>query len=76
MAGRGKGTLYVGERTFWTAPRWTVYPMNGTVRVRHPYEYATSGGGDLVITLGKSPGEADLESVSLVPPGTPDKVYR
>jgi hypothetical protein len=29
-----------------------------------------------VITLGKSPGEAVLESISLVPPGTPENVYR
>jgi hypothetical protein len=76
VVGRGQGTLYVGERTFWTPPRWKVYPMNGAVRIRHPYEFATSGGGDLVITLGKSPGEAVLESISLVPPGTPENVYR
>jgi hypothetical protein len=77
VTGRGRGTLYVGERTFWSAaPRWTAYPIGGAVRIRHPYEFATSGGGDLLVTIGKSVGEADIESIALVSPGEPDKVYR
>ena len=75
IAGRGRGTLYVGERSFWSdAPHWTAYAINGGFRLRHPYDYATSGGPDLVVTLGKSEGAAALDSVGLVPPGEPENV--
>jgi hypothetical protein len=77
ITGRGRGTLYVGERTFWSeAPRWSTYPMSGTLRIRHPYFFPESGGGDVVVTIGKSPGEAALDSVALVPPGEPEKVIQ
>jgi hypothetical protein len=77
VAGRGRGTLYVGERTFWSdAPRWSAYPMSGEVRVRHPYYYPESGGADITVTLGRAPGEADLTSVALVPPGDPENAIR
>jgi hypothetical protein len=77
VAGEGTGTLYVGERGFWSdSVRWTSYPMSGRFRLRHPYRYATSGGGDVSITLGRAAGSADLLSVSLVPPGEPDEVLR
>lgn len=77
IAGRGQGVLYVGERTFWSEqPRWAVYPVSGAFRVRHPYEYATSGGGDVLVTIGKSPGEIDLESLALVAPGEPANPVR
>jgi hypothetical protein len=73
IAGRGQGTLYVGERTFWSeAPRWSTYPMSGGFRIRHPYRFAESGGPDVVVTLGKSPGEAALDAVTLVPRGAPE----
>jgi hypothetical protein len=75
--GDGSGTLYVGERSFWSPVRWTTYPMSGRVRVRHPYSYATSGGGDILVTLGRAAGSADIDSVSLVPRGEPDgKVFK
>jgi hypothetical protein len=75
VQGTGSGHLYVGERSFWsTATRWATYPIAGPFRIRHPYEYATSGGGDLVITLGKAAGEARISRVLLVPPGEPDEV--
>jgi hypothetical protein len=75
IAGRGRGTLYVGERSFWSdAPRWASYPMNGALRVRHPFRYLESGGPDLLITLGKAQGEAAITRVSLVPPGEPEEV--
>jgi len=74
VRGRGRGTLYVGERSFWSEkPRWTPYPANGTFRLRHPYRYAESGGSDLLVTVGKGDGEARLESVALVAPGDPDE---
>jgi len=77
IAGEGTGTLYVGERGFWSdAVKWTSYPMAGRFRFRHPYSYASSGGPDLVVTLGRAAGSADLDSVRLVPPGEPDDVLR
>ena len=77
VAGRGRGTLYVGERSFWSgAPRWYSYPMGGSFRVRHPYEYARSGGADITVTVGRGGGEAQLESMALVPPGEPEDVLR
>jgi hypothetical protein len=76
--GDGSGTLYVGERSFWSpAVRWTTYPMSGRFHVRHPYTYPTSGGGDLVLTLGRAAGSADIDSVALVPRGEPEgKVFK
>jgi hypothetical protein len=75
ISGRGRGTLYVGERSFWSAaPRWTPYPINGSFHFRHPYDYPTSGGPDLVVSLGKSEGAAALDSVALVPPDEPENV--
>jgi hypothetical protein len=77
IAGRGRGTLYVGERAFSSeAPKWTAYPMNGAFRLRHPYEFARSGGPDLRVSLGREAGEADLEWVALVPRGEPESVIR
>ena len=77
MSGEGRGTLYVGERSFWSGePRWTAYPMAGRFRIRHPYTFATSGGPDLLVTLGRAAGQADVESVALVPPGERDDVIR
>ncbi len=75
--GEGNGVLYVGERSFWSpSVRWTTYPMSGRFHVRHPYSYATSGGPDLVITLGRASGAADIDSVALVPRGEPEGVIR
>jgi hypothetical protein len=73
--GRGSGTLYVGEASFWSpTPRWRAYPMDGAFRIVHRYEYATSGGGDLLVSLGKGGGEASLARVALLSPGDPDDV--
>ena len=76
--GEGSGVLYVGERSFWSpSVRWTTYPMAGRFHVRHPYTYATSGGGDLVVTLGRAAGSADIDSVALVPRSEPEgKVFK
>jgi hypothetical protein len=68
LIGSGAGTLYVGESTFWSAaPTWSAYPISGRFDLRHDYDFARSGGGDLLITLGRARGEADLEAVRLVP---------
>jgi len=76
IIGRGQGILYVGERTFWSEPRWSTYPMAGAFRVRHSYHFPESGGGDITVTLGRATGGADLELVGLVPPSDPDNPLR
>jgi hypothetical protein len=76
IAGRGQGVLYVGEKTFWSEPRWATYPVSGPFRLRHPYTYAESGGADLIVTIGKAPGQVDLESMALVAPGDPANPVR
>jgi hypothetical protein len=77
VVGQGSGVLYVGERSFWSpAVRWTTYPLSGRFHVRHPYAFTTSGGPDIVVTLGRAAGTADLESVALVPRGERDDVIR
>jgi hypothetical protein len=77
ISGRGQGVLYVGEKTFWSEqPRWATFPVSGVFRLRHPYYFPESGGPDLIVTIGKSPGEVDLESMALVPPGDPENPVR
>jgi hypothetical protein len=77
IAGRGQGVLYVGEKTFWSAqPRWAAYPVSGAFRLRHPYDYPRSGGPDVIVTIGKSPGDVALESIALVAPGDPANPVR
>jgi len=76
IAGRGRGPLYVGERTFWTDPRFATYPVSGSFLVRHPYQYASSGGGDLTVTVGRGGGEVEIDWVALVPPGDPVRPHR
>ena len=74
LVGHGKGTLYVGERSFWSgAPRWREYRVNGPFRLRHSYLFADSGGPDLLVTTGRGGGVVSLDSVALVPPGDPEK---
>jgi hypothetical protein len=73
--GRGPGTLAVGERTFWTAPRWHEHAVGESFRLRLPWSYAESGGGDIrIVARGGKPLE--LESADLVPPSTPEDVFR
>jgi hypothetical protein len=77
LRGRGEGLLYVGERSFWSpGTRWKTYPVSGRFALAHPYEYASSGGSDLTVTVGTGGGDVWLESVALVPPGEPDSVVR
>lgn len=74
LAGHGRGTLFVGERSFWSGPpRWREFAVSGPFRLRHAYLYADSGGADLVVTTGRGGGVVSLESVDLVAPGDPDK---
>ena len=76
VSGHGKGVLYVGERSFWSGKtRFSEYPMSGAFRIRHPYFYPDSGGGDLIVTTGRGDGIASIASVALVPPSDPDQVY-
>ncbi len=76
IAGRGRGTLVVGERTFWsTAPREASYPTDGDFKLRHRYYYPESGGDDVTIGL-RAAGSFELQSVALVSPGEPENVIR
>jgi len=75
VAGRGQGTLTVAEGGFWNpGPRMSPYGVSGAVRLRHPYFYPESGGGDLRVVL--KAGTVDIQSVSLVPPAEPENVIR
>jgi hypothetical protein len=75
IAGSGRGALDVSEGSFWNlAPRTVSQAVTGDFRVRHPYVYAESGGGDLRVTLRS--GSLDLRSIALVPPGEPENVIR
>jgi hypothetical protein len=65
--GRGHGTVYVGERSFWAPEtRWTTHVVSGTFRIEQPYFYPESGGGDILITIGRAPGEAEIRTVAFV----------
>jgi hypothetical protein len=74
IKGRGPGVFGVGEKTFWTAVRWDEHRVGGTFRLRVPWTYADSGGGD--IRIAPRSGEIELVSVALVPPGEPENVIR
>lgn len=77
VSGRGSGVLYVGERSFSNPKtRWKEYAMAGAFSLRHPYFFAESGGGDVVVTLGRDAGEALIDSVALVSPNEPENVIR
>jgi hypothetical protein len=68
VEGRGQGTLYVGERSFWSAAtRWSTHPVAGDFSIEHRYFYPESGGGDLVVTVGRAPGRAEIRAISLAP---------
>jgi hypothetical protein len=71
VSGRGRGPLYVGERSLWSDPRFKTYAVSGAFLVRHPYHYPESGGPDVLITTGLGDGEVDVDWVDLVPPGEP-----
>ena len=76
VVGRGQGTLAVEEASFWSpAPRIRERVVAGDFRSTLPYDYATSGGGDLRVSL-RSAGNVLLASIRLVPPTEPDNVIR
>jgi hypothetical protein len=75
VAGRGNGTLGLGEKSFWKAERWRERAVSGSFRVRLPYSFAESGAPDLVVAL-RAGGPLSIESVALVPPTEPENVLR
>ena len=76
VAGRGRGTLAVGEGGFWNpVPRTRAHPVAGDFRLRQAYHFPESGGADLRLTLSGG-GTIDLRTVALVPPGEPENVIR
>ena len=72
--GQGPGTLGVGETTFWTSGRWAEHRVGRAFRLRVPYTYPESGGGD--IRIAPVSGEIEITRVALVPPGEPENVIR
>jgi hypothetical protein len=75
IAGRGQGTLGVGESDFGKETRWRDRPVSGSFRLRLPYYFPDSGGPDLRISL-RSGGPIAIESIAVVPPSDPEKVLR
>ena len=75
IAGRGTGTLGLGESDFGKETRWRERAVSGSFRLRLPYYHPESGGPDLRVTL-RSGGPIAIESVALVPPAEPDDVLR
>jgi hypothetical protein len=75
VAGKGRGTVVIGERTFWTEPRWTVHPVDGTFRLRKPYYFPESGGPDVRVAL-SARGSVEVTKISLVNPKEPEDVVR
>jgi hypothetical protein len=75
VAGRGRGTLVVGESTFWAREaRLHERPVAGEFRIELPYHYPESGGGDLTLSVWS--GSVEVTSVRLVPPTEPENVIR
>jgi hypothetical protein len=75
IAGRGTGVLVVTEATFWSPePKVRERVVSGDFRLKLPYHYPESGGGDLRVSLRS--GSAEISSVSLVPPTEPENVIR
>jgi len=72
--GRGPGVVGVGEKTFWTAVRWDEHRVESRFRLRVPWSYAVSGGGD--IRIASRAGQIEIVRVALVPPGEPENVIR
>jgi hypothetical protein len=65
VVGRGHGTLYVGERSFGSATRWTAYPLADVFAIRHPYHGPESNGPELIVTIGKAHAQADIVSITV-----------
>jgi hypothetical protein len=75
IAGRGSGTLGLGEGDFGREGRWRDRAVSGSFHLRLPYHFPESGGPDLRVSL-RSGGPIALESVALVPPSDPENVLR
>ncbi len=65
VTGRGSGTLYVGEQGFGEQPHWTGYAMADVFTIVHRYPGAEALGPELVVTVGKGSGRADIISIEL-----------
>jgi len=75
IAGRGQGTLGLGEGDFGKETRWRDRAVSGSFRLRLPYHFPESGGADLRVSL-RSGGPIGIDSVALVPPSDPENVLR
>jgi hypothetical protein len=75
VAGRGQGTLALGESSFWSPEvRIRGRAVSGDFHLRFPYHYPESGGDDLRVLLAS--GSAEISSLRLVPPTEPENVIR
>jgi hypothetical protein len=75
VAGRGSGTLGIGESAFIRETRWRERAVTGSFRLRLPYHYSESGGPDVRVSL-RAGGPVAVESIALVPPTEPENVLR
>jgi hypothetical protein len=75
IAGRGTGTLGLGESDFTKETRWRDRAVSGSFRFKLPYYHPESGGPDLRVTL-RSGGPIAIESIALVPPADPENILR
>ena len=75
IAGRGQGTLGLGEGDFGKETRWRDRAVSGSFRLRLPYHFPESGGADLRVSL-RSGGPIGIDSIALVPPTEPENVLR
>ncbi|HYN01145.1 MAG TPA: hypothetical protein VE359_01745 [Vicinamibacteria bacterium] len=75
IAGRGTGTLGLGESDFAKETRWRERAVSGSFRFRLPYYHPESRGPDLRVTL-RSGGPIAIESIALVPPADPENILR
>ncbi|MBN2369090.1 MAG: hypothetical protein JXO72_01240 [Vicinamibacteria bacterium] len=74
VIGRGRGSLTIEERTFWTAdPPITRCPISPSFRIRRRYHYPESGGDEILIRLEN--GRAAVSVILLVGPSEPDEVF-
>lgn len=67
VKGEGGGYLYVGETRFTSRTHWSAYPIAGPFEVDYAYDYARSSDADLMVSIGRARGWADITSVEARP---------
>jgi hypothetical protein len=67
VKGEGGGYLYVGEASFARRTHWSAYPVDGPFEVDYAYDYERARDADLIVTIGRARGWADVASVEARP---------